>query len=305
MHNCPHSSSPSHQQFGKLLDAVKGPVLVIGSATADVRRERANNLLLGRFGNHPLLDLGLTMEGLPRMDDRGRGEVASKSLRMLSRLLPNRVVVSPPNDEASLKDWKTMLESDIATMRERSNRVAIRSLLGRCGMDCPDLDQVVVRDQALGSEAVEKTVGWAMAHSLMHTEECQAVVDRYVIKVRQLWQFDADRIDEPSQAASFNVAVEQFRTVQAEGQPGKSSLKDVQTDNEFEKRLLGEVIPAKDVGVSFDDIGALDGVKRTLREVWWRRLSNGARPCQCSSCTAPHRLSCFHCSDPSCSPRVT
>lgn len=157
--------------------------MVIGSATADCRRERATNLLLGRFGNHPLLDLGLTMEGLPRMDERQRGEMISKSLRLLSRLLPNRVVVSPPHDEAALKDWKTMLESDIATMRERSNRAALRALLTRCSMDCPDLDQVVVRDQALGNEAVEKIVGWAMAHSLMEEAEPPAA-DQFVVKVQ-------------------------------------------------------------------------------------------------------------------------
>lgn len=55
--------------------------------------------------------------------------------------------------------------------------------------------------------------------------------------------------------------------MQAEAQPSKNMLKDVQTDNEFEKRLLSEVIPADEVGVGFNDIGALDDVKRTLREV--------------------------------------
>lgn len=117
------------------------------------------------------------------MDERGRGDMTSKSLRMLSRLLPNRVTVLPPNDEEALKDWKSMLESDIASMRERSNRSAIRALLGRCGMECPDLDEVVLRDQALGSEGVEKIVGWAMAHSLMHPDEAEPATDRVLIKV--------------------------------------------------------------------------------------------------------------------------
>lgn len=39
------------------------------------------------------------------------------------------------------------------------------------------------------------------------------------------------------------------------------------TDNEFEKKLLGEVIPPSDIGVSFDDIGALENVKETLKEL--------------------------------------
>ena len=39
------------------------------------------------------------------------------------------------------------------------------------------------------------------------------------------------------------------------------------TENEFEKRLLVDVIPPSDIGVTFDDIGALESVKDTLKEL--------------------------------------
>lgn len=39
------------------------------------------------------------------------------------------------------------------------------------------------------------------------------------------------------------------------------------TENEFEKKLLADVIPPTDIGVSFDDIGALENVKGTLKEL--------------------------------------
>lgn len=42
---------------------------------------------------------------------------------------------------------------------------------------------------------------------------------------------------------------------------------DVVTENEFEKKLLAEVIPPNDIGVTFDDIGALENVKDTLKEL--------------------------------------
>lgn len=47
------------------------------------------------------------------------------------------------------------------------------------------------------------------------------------------------------------------------------SLKNVTADNEFERKLLSEgvVVPADEVGVKFDDIGALDSVKEVLQEV--------------------------------------
>jgi SpoVK/Ycf46/Vps4 family AAA+-type ATPase len=40
----------------------------------------------------------------------------------------------------------------------------------------------------------------------------------------------------------------------------------VKTENEFEKRLMADVVPPEEVGVAFDDIGALDSVKDVLRE---------------------------------------
>ncbi|WOL20617.1 60S ribosomal export protein NMD3 [Canna indica] len=44
-------------------------------------------------------------------------------------------------------------------------------------------------------------------------------------------------------------------------------VKDVVTENEFEKKLLADVIPPNDIGVTFDDIGALENVKETLIEL--------------------------------------
>ena len=44
-------------------------------------------------------------------------------------------------------------------------------------------------------------------------------------------------------------------------------FQDVVTENEFEKKLLGDVIPPTDIGVTFDDIGALENVKDTLKEL--------------------------------------
>lgn len=44
-------------------------------------------------------------------------------------------------------------------------------------------------------------------------------------------------------------------------------FQDVVTENEFEKKLLADVIPPTDIGVTFDDIGALENVKDTLKEL--------------------------------------
>lgn len=38
-------------------------------------------------------------------------------------------------------------------------------------------------------------------------------------------------------------------------------------ENVLEKRLLPDVIPPSDIGVTFDDIGALEKVKDTLKDL--------------------------------------
>jgi len=49
--------------------------------------------------------------------------------------------------------------------------------------------------------------------------------------------------------------------------PKTKSIFDIETDNDFEKRLLSDVIPPNELKIGFDDIGALDKVKDTLKEL--------------------------------------
>uniref|UniRef100_A0ACD5VPE4 Uncharacterized protein n=1 Tax=Avena sativa TaxID=4498 RepID=A0ACD5VPE4_AVESA len=52
-----------------------------------------------------------------------------------------------------------------------------------------------------------------------------------------------------------------------ENPPPAAKAPDVPPDNEFEKHIRPEVIPANEIGVSFDDIGALDDIKESLQEL--------------------------------------
>ncbi|KAF2614836.1 hypothetical protein F2Q70_00009385 [Brassica cretica] len=65
----------------------------------------------------------------------------------------------------------------------------------------------------------------------------------------------------------ITYGLQMLHGVQDENKSLKKSLKDVVTENEFEKKLLSDVIPPSDIGVSFDDIGALENVKDTLKEL--------------------------------------
>ncbi|KAF0921183.1 hypothetical protein E2562_039223 [Oryza meyeriana var. granulata] len=49
--------------------------------------------------------------------------------------------------------------------------------------------------------------------------------------------------------------------------PAAAKAPEVPPDNEFEKRIRPEVIPANEIGVTFDDIGALSDIKESLQEL--------------------------------------
>ncbi|KAG6388264.1 hypothetical protein SASPL_153466 [Salvia splendens] len=50
-------------------------------------------------------------------------------------------------------------------------------------------------------------------------------------------------------------------------EPKAATPKEVIPDNEFEKRIRPEVVPASEIGVTFADIGALDEIKESLQEL--------------------------------------
>ncbi|PSS14671.1 Spastin like [Actinidia chinensis var. chinensis] len=227
-------------------------VVVIASHTQmDNRKEKSqpSGLLFTKFGSNQtaLLDLAFP-DNFGRLHDRNKE--TPKSMKQLTRLFPNKVTIQMPQDENLLLDWKLQLDRDIETLKSQSNIVSIRSVLNRNGVECPDLETVNIKDQALPSESVEKIIGWALSHHFMHCAEVPAKEAKLTIS-----------------SESIRYGLNILQGIQNETKSLKKSLKDVVTENEFEKRLLVDVIPPSDIGVTFDDIGALDSIKDTLKEL--------------------------------------
>ncbi|XVE73306.1 hypothetical protein DITRI_Ditri11bG0107000 [Diplodiscus trichospermus] len=226
-------------------------VVVIGSHTQmDNRKEKSHpgGLLFTKFGaNQALLDLAFS-DNFGRLHDRSKE--TPKTMKQVARLFPNKVTIQLPQDEALLLDWKQQLERDIETLKAQSNIVSIRSVLNRNGLDCPDLETLCIKDQTLTNESVEKVVGWALSHHFMQSSEALGKDTKPVLSTE-----------------SIKYGLNILQGIQSESKSLKKSLKDVVTENEFEKKLLADVIPPSDIGVSFDDIGALENVKDTLKEL--------------------------------------
>ncbi|PNY12739.1 katanin p60 ATPase-containing subunit, partial [Trifolium pratense] len=227
-------------------------IVVIGSNTQlDSRKEKTHpgGLLFTKFGSNQtaLLDLAFP-DNFSKLHDRSKE--SSKVTKQLSRLFPNKVTIQLPQEEALLSDWKKLLDHDIETMKAQSNVVMLRSVLKRIGWDCTDLETICIKDQTLTTENVEKIIGWAITYHFMHSFEASTKDLKRVIS-----------------AESIKYGFDIFQGIQNENKNVKKSLKDVVTENEFEKKLLGDVIPPTELGVTFEDIGALENVKDTLKEL--------------------------------------
>ncbi|KAA8540688.1 hypothetical protein F0562_024393 [Nyssa sinensis] len=244
-------NSESYSTFRSRLEKLPDNIVVIGSHThTDSRKEKLHpgGLLFTKFGSNQtaLLDLAFP-DSFGRLHDRGK-EVP-KATKILTKLFPNKVTIHMPQDEELLVSWKHQLDRDAETLKMKGNLNNLRTVLSRSGLECDGLDTLCIKEQTLTNESVEKVVGWALSHHLMQNPHS-----------------DADsRLVLSSESIQYAIGI--LQAIQNESKSLKKSLKDVTTENEFEKRLLAEVIPPSDIGVTFDDIGALENVKDTLKEL--------------------------------------
>ncbi|XP_073140269.1 uncharacterized protein [Henckelia pumila] len=245
----------AYAAFKNKLENLPENVVVIASHThTDNRKEKSHpgGLLFTKFGSNQTALLDLTFpDNFGRLNDKSKE--TPKTMKQLSRLFPNKVTIQVPQDENVLSDWKQHLDRDIETMKSQSNIASIDSVLNRVGLSCPDLETLCIKDQALTTESVEKIVGWAISHHFMHCSEASTKESK------------DSKLVISNQSISHGLNI--LQGLQNENKSLKKSLKDVVTENEFEKRLLGDVIPPGDIGVTFDDVGALENVKETLKEL--------------------------------------
>ncbi|XP_076915850.1 uncharacterized protein LOC143575331 isoform X2 [Bidens hawaiensis] len=242
----------AYSSFKNKLENIPGNVVVIASHTQlDSRKEKSpsGGLLFTKFGsNHTtLLDLAFPND-FGKLHDRSKE--TPKTMKQLTRLFPNKVTIQMPQDELLLSDWKQQLDRDIETLKSQSNTVSIRAVLNRVGLECSNLDELLIKDQTLTNESVEKVIGWALSHHFMQNSEALVKDAKPVLS---------------NESLEYGINI--LQGTQNESKSTKKSLKDVVTENEFEKRLLAEVIPPTELGVTFEDIGALESVKDTLKEL--------------------------------------
>ncbi|XP_024005069.1 uncharacterized protein LOC18029827 isoform X2 [Eutrema salsugineum] len=243
-------NSDSYSAFKSRLEHLPENVIVIGSQThTDNRKEKAHpgGLFFTKFGGSQTALLDLAFPDIGRL--RELGKEIPKATKLLTKLFENKVTIHMPQDEDLLTSWNHQLDRDAETLKMKANFNHLRKVLGRCDLECEGIETLCMKDLTLQSDSAENIVGWALSDHIKRNPD----VDPDTRNVLSL-----DSIE-------FGIGV--LQALLNESTSLKYSLKDVVTENEFEKRLLSDVIPPSDIGVSFDDTGALENVKDTLKEL--------------------------------------
>ncbi|KAL0304352.1 UNVERIFIED_CONTAM: Spastin [Sesamum radiatum] len=260
-------SSRIYKLLDKLLKKITGSVLVLGSR---------------------ILDL-----------DEDSGEVDER----LRLLFPYNIEIRPPEDETHLVSWKTQLEEDMRRIQLQDNKNHIAEVLAENDLECDDLGSICHADTMVLSNYIEEIVVSAISYHLMNNKNPEYRNGKLVISSNSLSHglsifqggksggkdilkmdtnaecFKGTEVKENAGAKPESKSENPTSENKGEAEKSTSSTKtdsenaviskppEVPPDNEFEKRIRPEVIPANEIGVTFSDIGALDEIKESLQEL--------------------------------------
>ncbi|KAG9448429.1 hypothetical protein H6P81_014557 [Aristolochia fimbriata] len=261
-------SQRAYNLFQKMLQKLSGPILILGSRMLDTGHD------------HTEVDERLTV------------------------LFPYNIEIKPPEDETHLVSWKSQLEEDMKMIQYQDNRNHISEVLAANDLDCDDLASICLADTAVLSQYIEEIVVSAISYHLMNTKDPEYRNGKLVISSKSLSHglsiFQQSKIsgkdalkletnvDSTKGATEEGAAAAAKPESKAEAPANESKSETEKTvpvvskdsenqtpptkapeipDNEFEKRIRPEVIPASEIGVTFEDVGALDEIKESLQEL--------------------------------------
>ncbi|XP_042395748.1 uncharacterized protein LOC121986044 isoform X2 [Zingiber officinale] len=191
-------------------------------------------------------------ENLPLTLKRvAEGLGVSKSLneKDIYRLFTNTLYIHPPEEDEQLRIFNKQIEEDRRIIISRNNLIELHKVLGEHQLSCTYLLHVKTDGVFLTKQKAEKVIGWAKSHYL--SSSLLPIVK-------------GDRLMIPS--GSLDIAIARLKDEESILKKNSESLVTI-TKDEFEKNFVSALIPPDEIGVRFDDVGALEDVKRTLNEL--------------------------------------
>ncbi|XP_060191388.1 uncharacterized protein LOC132621225 isoform X3 [Lycium barbarum] len=230
----------------EMFDQLSGPVVLICGRnkveTGSKEKEKFTMILpnLGRLAKLPLSLKQLT-EGL-RATKRSVDDDIHK-------LFSNVMSIHPPKEEDLLSTFNKQIEEDRRIVIARSNLNELYKVLEEHELSCIDLLHVNTDDVILTKQKAEKVIGWAKNHYLytcLHPS------------------IKGDRLYLPRE--SVETAILRLKEQESMSKKPSQNLKNLAKD-EYENNFVSAVVPSGEIGVKFDDIGALEEVKKALNEL--------------------------------------
>ncbi|XP_058768480.1 uncharacterized protein LOC131642227 isoform X1 [Vicia villosa] len=234
------------QKVEEMFDRLSGPVVLIcgqNKVHSGTKEKEKFTMILPNIGRVAKLPLSLK-----HLTDGFKGGKTSEE-DDINKLFSNVLSVHPPKEENLQVVFKKQLEEDRKIVISRSNLNELRKVLEEHQLSCVDLLQANTDGIILTKQKAEKVVGWAKNHYL---SSCL------------LPSVKGERLCIPRE--SLEIAISRMKGMETMSRKPSQNLKSLAKD-EFESNFVSSVVPPGEIGVKFDDIGALEDVKKALQEL--------------------------------------
>ncbi|XP_074273858.1 uncharacterized protein LOC141597328 isoform X2 [Silene latifolia] len=230
----------------EMFDQLSGPmVLICGQNKVETgsKEKEKFTMVLPNFGRLAKLPLPLR-----RLTEGLRATKISDDTD-ISKLFTNVICIHPPKEEEPLQTFNKQLEEDRRIIISRSNLNELHKVLEGHDLSCLELLQVDTNGVVLTKQKAEKVVGWAKSNYLA---SCL------------LPSIKKERLILPRE--SLEVAISRLKEQETITVKPLENLKNLAKD-EYESNFVSAVVPPGEIGVQFDDVGALEDVKKALNEL--------------------------------------
>ncbi|XP_038995940.1 uncharacterized protein LOC120120347 isoform X1 [Hibiscus syriacus] len=230
----------------EMFDKLPGPVVLIcgqNRVETGSKEKEKFTMILPNFGRLAKLPLPLKrlMEGLKATKRSTDDEIY--------KLFTNALCIHPPKEEDLLGTFKKQLDEDRRIVISRSNINELHKVLEENELSCMDLLHINTDGVILTTRKAEKVIGWAKNHYL---SSCTFP------------SIKGGRLCLPRE--SLEIAVLRLKEQETLYRKPAQNLKNLAKD-EYESNFVSAVVAPGEIGVKFDDIGALEDVKKALNEL--------------------------------------
>ncbi|GFP98969.1 ATPase family aaa domain-containing protein 1 [Phtheirospermum japonicum] len=168
--------------------------------------------------------------------DGKKEQVFQKALKTFSDLFSDKISIQMPEDKKLFDKLKNQFDRDAELLKA----------LFQHGLECRGIETLNVKDLKLTDEDAEKVVKLAVGREIMTPPPIKSSSKFRLSQESILYGLDTLRACQ-NNSGTFS--------------------KDIAPENEYERRVLEDLILHNQIGVKFDDIGALDNVKDMLKEI--------------------------------------